>query len=46
MFKWYFNSYFIDNKILFWISLIIIVLIILLTIYLVYKELRGNHVNK
>ena len=46
MFKWYFKDYFIDNPLLFWIGIVIIVLIILLTAYLVYKELRGNHANK
>lgn len=46
MFKWYFVDYFIENKTLFWISMAILLIIILLTIYFVYKELRGNHVNK
>ncbi len=46
MFKWYFIDYFIENKTLFWVGMSIILLIILLTIYLVYKELRGKHGNK
>ena len=46
MFKWYFNDIFIENKQLLWISIGILLIIILLTVYFVYKELRGNHVNK
>ena len=46
MFDWYFKDYFIENKGLFYVSMMVIVLIILLTVFLVYKELRKNHVNK
>ena len=46
MFKWYFESFFIENKILFWISISIIIAIILITIYLVRKALRKENVNK
>ena len=47
MFDWYFKNYFIDNNALFWIGLSVIVIIILVTIYLVYKELKRNkHANK
>lgn len=47
MFKWYFKEYFLENKLLFWIGISIIVLIIITTIFLVYKELRGSkNVNK
>lgn len=46
MFDWYFKDYFIENKALFYVSMVIIILIILLTVFLVYKELRNNHVNK
>ena len=47
MFKWYFEKYFVENYPLFWIGIIVIVLIILMTIYLVYRELkRDKHVNK
>ena len=47
MFKWYFMDYFIDNKLLFWISITIILLIIITTICLVYKEIKeGNNANK
>ena len=45
MFNWYFNDYFIENKLLFYICLVIIILIVLATIYFVYKELKNN-VNK
>ncbi len=46
MFKWYFESFYIENKLLFWISSITIILIILTTIYLVRKVLKENNVNK
>ena len=43
MFKWYFRSSFIEDSLLFYISLFIIILIILFTIYLVYKSLKDDH---
>ena len=47
MFKWYFSDNFIENQVLFWVGLSIIVLIILVTVFLVYKELkRDKHVSK
>ena len=47
MFKWYFEDLFIENSLLFWISMGVILLIILTTIYFVHKELKENsHVNK
>ena len=42
MFDLYFKDFFIDNKLLFWIGVVVIVLIILTTVYLVSKELRKN----
>lgn len=42
MFKWYFNNYFIDNSLIFWISIALIITIILVTIYLVRKALKDN----
>ncbi len=42
MFDWYFKDFLITNKLLFWIGVIIIILIIILTIYFIGKELRGN----
>lgn len=45
MIKWIYNNFFIkDNELLFYIYLISILLIIILTIYLVVKELKN--VNK
>lgn len=45
MIKWIYNSFFIkDNEVLFYVYLSFIILIILLTIYLVVKELKN--VNK
>ena len=46
MFKWYFQNYFIENSILFWISISVIITIILVTIFLVRKALRKENVNK
>ncbi len=43
MFKWYFSEEFIENDLLFWISTITIIVIILVTIALVRKELKGNN---
>ena len=45
MFKWYFQNVFIENSLLFWISISVIIIIILTTIILVRKALREN-VNK
>ena len=42
MFKWYFNNYFIDNNLIFWISTALIIIIIFVTIYLVRKVLKDN----
>ena len=42
MFDLYFKDLFIDNKLLFWIGVVVIILIILTTVYLVSKELRKN----
>ena len=46
MFKWYFSNYFIENETLFYISLFVITLIIVITIYFVYKELKEKNANK
>ena len=46
MFKWYFQNNFIENSILFWISISVIIIIILVTIFLVRKALRKENVNK
>lgn len=46
MFKWYFQNNFIENSILFWISISVIITIILVTIFLVRKALRKENVNK
>ena len=46
MFDWYFKNYFIENNILFWICMTILLMIIIITVFFVHKELRGNHVNK
>ena len=46
MFKWYFQNDFIENSILFWISISVIITIILVTIFLVRKALRKENVNK
>ena len=47
MFEWYFKGYFIENSFVFWIGIIITIVIILLTVYLVYKELkRSKNANK
>ncbi len=42
MFKWYFDEKFMENPPLFWIGISIIILIIIITIFLVNKELRGK----
>ena len=47
MFDWYFKDYFIDNKLLFWISIGLLLIIIILTVFFIYKELKVNkHANK
>ena len=47
MFEWYFENYFIENSPLFWIGFSVIIMIILVTIFLVRKELKVKHdVNK
>lgn len=42
MFEWYFKDFFIENKPLFWVSMIVLLIIIILTILFVNKELKGN----
>ena len=46
MFKWYFQFFYIENGVLFWLSVAIIIAIIILTIYFVRKALQENNVNK
>ena len=47
MFDWYFKDYFIDNKLLFWISIVLLLIIVILTVFFIYKELKVNkHANK
>ena len=47
MFKWIFNSLYLEHQeTLFIISIIVIILIIAITFYFVLKELKNNHVNK
>ena len=45
MFKWYFKFDFIENNVLFWLSIAIILSIIITTVFLVRKALKDN-VNK
>ncbi len=46
MFNWYFNSFFVENDVLFITSLIVIIGIVLVTIYFVRKELRDINADK
>jgi hypothetical protein len=44
MVKWYFQNYFLENKeLLFYVGVGIILLIIIITIYLVCKELKNDN---
>ena len=43
MFEWYFNNYFIENNEIFIIGMSIIILIIIITAYLICKEVKNAH---
>lgn len=43
--KWYFNNYYVTDKVAFYVYLVSIIIMILLVFYLAYKEIK-KHENK